>query len=313
MGQPLTVSRTPVVLVVSGQDDHTPDIVIPELADLGAEVVRLDPTATPLRIDCCLKGGRWHGAISAGSGREVQVERVTAVMFRWPPAPPGHPAIQDKQEQRWSAIENTQALSGILKSLDVRWMNYPDHVVASASKPMQLRDAFACGLRVPETLLATAGHSARRWAADAAVLAKTFRAEHEGTLTPARRIDPDELPDELLSPVIFQQVIEGTPLRVIVVGDKIFAAAIDGHADLDWRPSQADLTMTPVEPPPTVRDAIAGLMRRWGLVYGAWDFIDDGHDWQMLECNPAGHYGFVESKTGLPITAAIAAWLTGSP
>ena len=304
------MSRTPVVLVVSGQDDHTPDIVIPQLVELGAEVVRLDPTAVPLRMDCQLAGSQWQGTLSAGNGREVQVERVTAVMFRWPPAPRAHPAIQDPQEQRWSAIENTQALSGVLKSLPVRWMNHPDCVVAAASKPMQLQDALACGLPVPATLLATAGASARRWVGAGAVLAKTFRAEHEGTLTPARQIDPEELPDELLSPVIFQQVIKGTPLRVIVVGERIFAAAIDGHADLDWRPYQAELTMTPVETPPAVREAITALMRGWGLAYAAFDFIDDGRDWWFLEANPAGHFGLTEVKSGLPITAAIAAWLT---
>lgn len=306
------MGRTPVVLVVTGQDDHSPDLIIPALHERGADVVRLDPTATPLRLDCHLAGVRWRGTLSAGDGRTVDLDRVTSVLYRWPPAPPGNPAIGDERERRWAAIEDTQALAGLLKTLDAAWMNFPDRVIAAGSKPVQLRDAAECGLAVPGTLVATSGHAARRWAptVGGAILAKTFRAEHQGTLALAHRVGPSDLPEELLSAVIFQRVVEGTPLRVIVVGEEIFAGAIAGDYDLDWRSAQETLTMAPVETPAPVESAIKSLMGRWGLSYGAFDFIDDGRRWWFLECNPAGQFGLTEARTGLPITAAIATWLT---
>jgi hypothetical protein len=307
-----------VVLVVSGQDDHTPDLIIPALGARGADVVRLDPSATPLAIACHTgPGGAWTGTITAGQGRTVHVQDVGAVLFRWPPPPPGNPVIGDDLHRLWAAREDAQALHGILKSLkDVRWMNEPDAVIGSASKPMQLVDAARVGLPVPATLITTGGPAAAKWAAEVGgrdVLYKAFHAEFAGTLSPARAVDPADLPADLLSAGICQQVVDGVPVRTTVVGDSIFSATVErGFTGLDWRLSQGSVGISPAATPTVVADAIHALMAEWGLTYGAFDFmIDDSGTWWFLECNPAGQYGLVEARAGLPVTAAIADWLTG--
>jgi D-alanine-D-alanine ligase-like ATP-grasp enzyme len=63
--------------------------------------------------------------------------------------------------------------------------------------------------------------------------------------------------------------------------------------------------------PPAVEAKIHAFMQVFGLIYGAFDFIvtPDGRH-IFLEVNPAGQYMWVEAKTGLPITAALADMLS---
>ncbi len=52
-------------------------------------------------------------------------------------------------------------------------------------------------------------------------------------------------------------------------------------------------------------------MRRSGLVFGAFDLVLDhsGEIW-FLEVNPQGQWLWVEDLTGMPITSAVADWLS---
>lgn len=71
-----------------------------------------------------------------------------------------------------------------------------------------------------------------------------------------------------------------------------------------------DVTITATDLPGAVATAIAALMQRLGLVYGALDFRrqPDGA-WRFLEINPAGQFLFVEEQTRQPIARTIAAQL----
>jgi glutathione synthase/RimK-type ligase-like ATP-grasp enzyme len=63
----------------------------------------------------------------------------------------------------------------------------------------------------------------------------------------------------------------------------------------------------PIELPDEVESKVHELMNTFGLIYGALDFIvtPEGR-FVFLEINPAGQYMWVESRTGLPITNALA-------
>jgi glutathione synthase/RimK-type ligase-like ATP-grasp enzyme len=105
-------------------------------------------------------------------------------------------------------------------------------------------------------------------------------------------------------------------LRVVVVGDCVFAAAIDSSRDertaLDSRQwHQADLTYYRVRLDDGERRRLVDLNRRLGLVYSSMDLIrtKDGSLY-FLEANPSGQWGFIETLTGYPITEAIVDQLT---
>jgi hypothetical protein len=303
-----------VVLVVAGQDDLMSDKIILGLDTAGAEVVRLNLTETPLQMDCCLHEDAWLGTIQAGNGKTVHLDQIGAVLWRWGRKLPGHPAIADTDQRTWAAREDTDAVLGVLRSLPAYWMSHPDRLASvENAKPLQLRDAAQVGLSVPPTLLATHGRAVDAWRTPGApCIYKAFRAPYKPSRgnagwVLATRVR-DRLPDELLAASIFQELIDGTPIRVTVIGEQIFAVEVTGvDYDVDWRPQQTEADLRPVLVPDKTRQGIHALMGQWGLTYGAFDFIaTPAGEWVFLEVNPTGAYGFVEEATGLPLTKTIA-------
>ncbi|MGH3833734.1 MAG: hypothetical protein ACRDRS_25405 [Pseudonocardiaceae bacterium] len=102
-------------------------------------------------------------------------------------------------------------------------------------------------------------------------------------------------------------------LRVTVIGESVFATRIDNPGELDWRRSHDNITYRPCELPDTVLAGVHRLMRSFGLVFDALDFVltDQGH--QFIEINPNGQWGWIERQTGQPLSRALAATLKGSP
>jgi hypothetical protein len=110
---------------------------------------------------------------------------------------------------------------------------------------------------------------------------------------------------------LFQRwVSKAYEVRVVVIGDHMTAAAIHAgtaEAYVDWRTDYDALTYELVEPPRDVVTGIWTLMGKLDLVYGALDFVvsPDG-EWTFLEINPSGQYGWIESRTGAPLTTQLA-------
>jgi glutathione synthase/RimK-type ligase-like ATP-grasp enzyme len=269
--------------------------------------MRFDPGSGPIRMETVLTGSFCRGQV-ADEYRKIRLEEVTSVLWRWPTPPVGHPDIESADRRTWAAREDTLALYGVLKTLPVRWVNHPDRASRAGVKPAQLITAVRCGLTVPDTIVTTSGGHARTWGRDRDVLYKAFMSQgsNDNGMVPASRADLPGLPADLGAASMFQEVIEGTPVRVTLIGDSVFAVEISGTDDLDWRPVQNLLTFIPIDVPPDVVVAMHEFMRRFGLEYGAFDFIVSRTRWVFLECNPKGMYGFVEIQSGLEITAAIA-------
>jgi glutathione synthase/RimK-type ligase-like ATP-grasp enzyme len=115
-----------------------------------------------------------------------------------------------------------------------------------------------------------------------------------------------------VSPGIFQKfVAKSYEVRATVVGSRIFSGKIDSQTSaetrIDWRHKPFDMEEEPITLPPDVETKIHALKQAFGLIYGAFDFIvtPEGRH-VFLDVNPAGQYLWVEAKTKLPITAALA-------
>jgi glutathione synthase/RimK-type ligase-like ATP-grasp enzyme len=117
-----------------------------------------------------------------------------------------------------------------------------------------------------------------------------------------------------LAPVIFQEFVPAeVDLRVTVVGDQVFAAAVHSQElpyPLDFRlflDRPGGVRMEPTSVPPDVEASLVRFLETAGLRYGAFDLrrTPEGRH-VFLEVNPAGQWRFVEDVTGQPITAAMA-------
>lgn len=97
---------------------------------------------------------------------------------------------------------------------------------------------------------------------------------------------------------------------MIAIGEQLFAFAIRaGNATsyIDFRADYDALTYEPIELPAEVASGIRRFLDTMGLVYGALDFVvsPDG-SYAFLECNSGGQFGWLEARTGAPLTQTLA-------
>jgi len=178
------------------------------------------------------------------------------------------------------------------------------------SKPFQAQIIRRAGLRTPETLITTDPQ---------AVLA--FRERHGRvifkSISGVRSIVRELVDDDIANlerirwcPTQFQALVEGTEVRVHVVGEETYAAAVRTEAT-DYRYALQQ-TGEPAQLRSVIlSDALAeqcvGLTRSLGLEISGIDLkVTPDHEVYCFEVNPTPAFSYYEHGAGLPIGAAIA-------
>ncbi len=334
-----------VVLVVADDTDTTADGVCAVLAERGQSYFRADTADFPgrMQLDARLDPAEhrapvWMGQLrrterpddarprEAGNLPEVDLSRIRSVYMRRP-RPFEVPAHLSTPERWHAATECRYGLGGVLTSLRVPFLNHPSQSADAAYKPRQLAELRACGLTVPPTLVTNSGAAVREFAeAHGELICKALAATvlHVGDtahIAYTRRVTPADL-DALsrngsgidYAAHLFQPFVESVyAVRLIVVGDEMFAVRIDAHSDrarIDWRSDYDHVSYQLTTLPADVIAGVRAYMRLSGLYYGAWDFLghaDGTHT--CLECNPEGNFGWLEEVMPVPITETIAGFL----
>ncbi|MFI8860306.1 ATP-grasp ribosomal peptide maturase [Streptomyces prasinus] len=306
------------VLILTCEEDVTADMVVVHLHASGVPVVRLDPA--DLTTGVSLSGeyvhGRFRGHLSAG-GRLVSIGGLRSVWVRRPGVPAGRAA----QPSPWLTEEAAQALYGMLRGSDARWMNHPDAARQARHKPWQLRLAQRCGLPVPATVITTFPRAAREFAERFPdLVVKPVSGAHPQDpprAVPTSRVAPDtDFTAVAFGPTLLQRrIAKRADIRLTVVGERLLAArkAADTGAEpveVDVRFAPPGAPWEPVDVPPRIAESVRTYLREAGLAYGAFDFAEDADGtWWFLECNQSGQFGFVEVETGQPIARTVAEWL----
>ncbi|MFF4802892.1 ATP-grasp ribosomal peptide maturase [Streptomyces sp. NPDC001351] len=309
------------VLILTCEEDVTADMVVVHLNASGVPVVRLDPADLPGGV--ALSGeyvhGRFRGHLQS-AGRLVSIAGLRSVWVRRP----GDAAARAAQPSAWLTEESAQALYGMLRGSDARWMNHPDAARRARHKPWQLRLAQRCGLPVPATLITTFPQAAREFADRYPdLVVKPVSGAHPQDpprAVPTSRVAPEtDFSAVAFGPTLLQRRVgKRADIRLTVVGERLLAArkatADDADPDdpgaVDVRFASGDIPWRATDVPPRIADAVRSYLREAELAYGAFDFAEDADGtWWFLECNQSGQFGFVEVETGLPIARTIAEWL----
>ena len=214
------------------------------------------------------------------------------------------------------------ALSGLWSCLDAHWLNDPgarrDRLaqgVAAQARRLALGLRDAAHAASPTTRRAAAAFAEAE--GSAGIIYKSFsahRASVAGNAAAARRRSARLLDHVRFAPVIFQEHVQAEiDLRVTIVGDLVFAAEIASGETayrVDYRMTMDKAAMRPHELPEALQAQLLAFMGELGLIYGAIDLrLTPTGDYVFLEVNPAGQWLFIEERTGLPITEAVAARL----
>lgn len=307
-----------MILLVTNKRDLTTDFIVVELRRRGTAFHRLNtedlPRAT-VRFDPTTEGG-WTIETTDIS---FSLSDVGAAYYRRPGAPEPAAAM-DEATTTYLADEWSAVTKALWNALEGRWLSSPFAILRAEDKPRQLSLAVQSGFDVPETLISNDFASASAFVAAGGVIGKPLRHSlvergEAGEVLFTARLDPLKSMDQQavsLAPVIYQrEVRKAYDVRVTVIGDCVFAAAIHSQdhdeTEVDWRSgTRLDLRHEAIELPADIVDKCRALTKKLDLRYGAIDLIadQDGRYW-FLEINPNGQWAWIERRTGLPLAAAI--------
>ncbi|MFE6099732.1 ATP-grasp ribosomal peptide maturase [Streptomyces laurentii] len=309
------------VLVATEADDVTADMVITELNRLDVPVVRFNPADIGADLTVSARFGTCPAPVAGHvrtPSRTADLADVRGVYWRRPVWPTF--STLGMHDARFAAAQVRYGLGGSLYAMEGPvWVNHPLRVAAADYKPAQLAMAQRLGLMVPATLVTNDPMDAQEFVSShERVIYKTLRS------TPYRRdgvplagwtelVAAAEIDETLrVAPHLFQAVVDKVAdLRVLLVGRQVFAVRITSGL-LDWRKDYSALSYDVVDLPGAIEKALLAYLDHYGLASGSFDFAEDQQgDLWWLELNPNGQWGWLEPHTGLPMSTAFAALLTG--
>lgn len=312
----MAVTKTGPVVVITEADDQTADMVITELNRRDVPVVRFNPAD----IGRDLAVSAWFGACPAPAAGQIRTPSRSAALsgirsMYW--RRPTWPAFEhlDAADARFAAAQVRHGLGGVLYALPgCRYVNHPLRNAEAEHKPLQLAVARRLGLTVPPTLVTNDLDEARRFiTTHREVVHKVlrwtpYRQGGTGLTTWTEPVTADEVDASVaVVPHLFQvRVDKAADLRVVVVGERVFAVRIDSDL-LDWRTDYSALGYSVVDLPGRLEKALIAYLEHFGLISGSFDLaLDREGEFHWLELNPNGQWGWLEEETGLPLTAAFA-------
>jgi glutathione synthase/RimK-type ligase-like ATP-grasp enzyme len=227
-------------------------------------------------------------------------------------------ALQGKQSgdpdlDRALAFEDT--LNGWLEMTPALVVNRPSAMASNNSKPYQLELIRSAGFDVPDTLVTTDPSAVLSfWKKHGTVIYKSI----SGIRSIVTRLRPEhreKLPDVSHCPTQFQEYIEGTDIRIHVVGDEVFGCEIRSDAD-DYRypPGEsADPQVRNWHVPDELAERCRRLAAALELAVAGIDLrCTAAGRFYCFEANPSPAFSFYQEATGQPLGEAIARLLSNA-
>ncbi len=308
--------------IFGNEEDRQVQRVSQELQALGAEPLLISPSALARGLPLSERDGRFIY-------RGVDTSELTGFYLRGIPAAYA-PAFEKDEElvlyEDWfirymQERERASFYIAWLLSLQergVRLVNGPQAASVLQYKPFQLHALRTVGAQVPKTLLSNDPEAVRAFRAEVGEV--IYKPLMGGALTqPLDDARMKDLSAVTLSPVIFQERVDGDDLRVMLAGDDIVSSVAirtpAQHLDFRGDPTYASgaATYEEVTLPAEVAELCRRAARLCGLLFAGIDIkrTSDGR-WVFLELNSSPIYLDVEWKLGHPISRAIAELVLGS-
>jgi hypothetical protein len=192
-------------------------------------------------------------------------------------------------------------------------VNRPNAMASNVSKPFQAQLIMTCGFGTPPTLVTNDPEQVRDFhARHGRIVYKSVSSVR--SIVMEWRDGQGDLENVKLLPTQFQAFIQGTNIRVHVVGDAVFATAIESQS-VDYRYAGRDGDAAALQAttlPPDIEDKCRRLTKRLGLAFSGIDLkkTPDG-EWFCFEVNTSPGYSYFQEQGGQPIADALVAFLAG--
>ncbi len=257
-----------------------------------------------------LAAGLLHGSF-VHQGRLHPLEEIQGLYLR----PFGRvtadtPSAERRQQQLWC-----QAWAELGELFHGTVVNRVSAMGSNASKPFQQRLLAALGFAVPPSLLSNDPQEVLAFEAEQGPL---IYKSASGVRSIVRELDAqarDRLDRLKHCPTLFQKRLQGSNIRVHVVGQEVYATEIEAEV-VDYRYASrqgSDAQLRPTTLEPGTRERCLRASQALGLPFVGLDLMlaDDGRTY-CFEANPSPGYSFFEDATGQDISGALARLLRGA-
>jgi glutathione synthase/RimK-type ligase-like ATP-grasp enzyme len=250
------------------------------------------------------------------NGNSYDLTEITGVYMRLieEQALPEFQSLPSNGPEQQQCHNLHDALLRWLEITPARVVNRSRPMGSNASKPYQAQLISQLGFSIPETLITNDPTLVRDFCAQhGRVIYKSISGVRSivQELTPA---DMTRLEQIRWCPTQFQAFVEGTNVRVHVIGKAVFATRIETDTtDYRYATRQGGATeLTATELSDELNDRCIRLAAVLELPFAGIDLkiTPDGEVF-CFEVNPSPGYTYYESHTGQPIALALARYLAG--
>ena len=183
---------------------------------------------------------------------------------------------------------------------------------SNSTRPIHYRFLSRIGFQVPSWIVSNDPDTVRQFIADygGGVFVKSVSGERtiSSRFSKEHARDLASLPN---SPVLFQQAISGSDVRIHVLGSECFGVRISSEAE-DYRyPGDHPVVFVPEEVPPAIARLCVQATKELGLVISGIDFkiCERTGRWYCLEANPSPGYSHYDLHLGGRIASALLRYL----
>lgn len=320
-----------ILIITRSDDNECIELVKKSIQARGAEAYRCnsDEFPTTLKLSLQEESDKRKLLMKASWGA-LDLDEVTGVWYRRLNVAGQYPHDQAAQFRGPSILESQTVFYGLMGSLNAFIMDPYMTIRKAGNKQLQLKIARELGLEIPRTLITNDPDAVREFFPLCAngMITKMMSSftvndgknEHVVYTTLVQEKDMQDLDGLSLCPMTFQENIpKKLELRVTIVGNRVFSAAIDSQASerskTDWRRNGLGLIAQwenhPL--PTTLEKQLLALMDQLNLNYGAIDLILTPDDrYIFLEINPGGEFFWLQlNQPHFPLSDAIADVLLG--
>jgi glutathione synthase/RimK-type ligase-like ATP-grasp enzyme len=305
-------------IVIGSQEEYHAKHIYTLLQAKGEPVVYLDSRQLPEALLIS-----WEAAEITPSGfltiegGKIPLASIQSVYWRWYygiQIAPTHQTPEALHTAYMIDREVTSAIESLFAVLAEEpaclWVNSINAIEMHKKKGYQLNLMAKNGIRVPRTLITSDASSVRDFyeANQQAIIVKPVR----GGASTQKVTDADLTEEKLallnLSPVQFQELIEGVDIRVYGVGNQLFAAEIQADT-IDFR-DDPQAKIVPITLPLNIQEQCLQVMALCDLCFTGIDIrLTPAGDYVFIEANPSPMFTFFEQQSGYPISEALVSLL----
>lgn len=296
-----------MIVVLGSSEETLISHVYRSLQERGMDCILLEQSNIPnsIKLNFETDGDAFGGYFRFGDHKRIELSEITSVYAR---PGVGYFEVYDyytKEQIEYVNAECMVSLNLILEFADFLVLNRPSTSRSNASKPDQANMIRRYGFHVPETLVTNDPSAVKTF------YEKWNRNLIYKSISSVRSIvkkmtddDFNRLDTLKNCPIQIQECVEGSDIRVHVVGDLTFSALIhSGQSDYRY---DKQTEMDPYDLPPEIASMCVNLAYGLGLPLAGIDLrvTPDGR-YHCFEVNPSPVFTYYEQRTGLPITDAV--------